>query len=392
MTRTAISLLLAASAAPLMLGCEADKASERIEPTFIYVELLEDQVGSQQAPLPFNSEPFELQVRVSTLDINGEPYTDFNGDLTLDIRPGDVEQDPKVELVDGRYEGPVTVKNGFGPTRIWFSDLGDKDVDSGRPVSYATGVSDEIWYHLPTVAEMNQHHDHETNQLDGEFAELRVDDRDLRVSAVGADGFWVLDLLDPPGGHGSMFIYTFSAPEDEVQVGRRLSLLNGNNQEYLATTQLSFPHYEVSEEPAVEMPEPALLDWELCGNSDVLEGYEGAVVRLEGARVPSSFVEGSEEYTDYIEYGQWPIEPASGGDGCTFYVENGTSIPGLFPTDHIGEEMSYVQGMLLEIWGTWILLPRDEDDVPPSFRGEGVGGETARRARRPVPRHRPEKK
>lgn len=389
MARYATALLLAA---PLLGGCEEVPIPERIEPTFIYVELLDDALGSEQDPLPFSSEPAELQVRVSTLDIDGEPYTDFNGDLTLDIRPGDVEQDPKVTLVDGVYEGPVTVKNGFGPTRIWFSDLGDKDVDSGRPASFATGVSDEIWYQLPTVAEMNRDEDTQTNQLEGEFAELRAEDRDLRISAVGADGFWVLDLMDPPGGFGSMFIYTFSAADHEVQVGRRLSLLNGNNREYLATTQLSFPSYVVTDDPAVEMPEPALIDWALCGNSEVLEGYEGAVVRLEDARIPSDFVEGSEEYTDYIAFGQWPLEPAGGDSGCRFYVESGTSIPGLFPTDYVGEELSYVQGMLFEIWGTWILLPRDADDVPSSFRGEGAGGETARRPRRPIPRNRPEKK
>ena len=386
--------LLASVSLLTFIGCDDSGApAERVEPSFIYVEMLEDETGSAEAPLPFSSEVSELQVRVTTLDINGEPYTDFNGDLTLDFRPGDVEQDPKVELIDGKYEGPVLVKNGFGPTRVWFSDLGDKDVESGRTASFATGVSDPIHYHLPTLGEMNRHYDHETNQLDGEFAEIRAEDRDMRVANVGANGFWVLDLMDEPGTHASMFVYTFSAPDTNVQLGRRLTLLTGNNQEYLATTQLSFPHYEISEESAVDMPGPAVLDWDWCGDNDTLEGYEGAVVRVESAMVPSTFVEGSEEYTDYVEYGQWPIVEQSGSGDCTFYVENGTTVPDLFPTDHVGEPLDYVQGMLTEIWGTWIVMIRDSDDVPPSYYGGGASDKaSARRIHRPVPRHRPASK
>jgi hypothetical protein len=374
-----------------LTGCGDHQGGEegRIEPTFIYVELLEESTGTEEAPLAFTSEPVELQVRVTTLDIDGNPYTAFNGDLTLDIRPGDVEQDPKVTLADGVYEGPITITNGFGPTRVWFSDLGDKDIDSERPISFATGVSEPIYYHFPTVGEMNRIDDHETNQLDGEFAELRVDDRDVRVSHVAADGFWVRDLDDPEGGYNSLFVYTFSAPDDAIQLGRRLTQLNGNNQEYLATTQFSFPDYKVGDDDAVEMPAPALLEWSSCGDSDFLEGYEGTVVRLEGARIPSSFVSGSEEYEDYLSYGQWPVESVSDqGSSCNFFVENSTSVPYFYPTEFVGQELDYVQGMLIEIWGTWILLIRDEEDLPASFRPSDSGDSAARKTHRPVPRPR----
>jgi len=393
--RTLIMTAPLALSALALVSCDGDSTpADRVEPSFVYVELLEDEVGTAEVPLPFSSEVAELQVRVTTLDINGDPYTSFNGDLTLEIRPGDVEQDPKVELVDGKFEGPVSVKNGFGPTRVWFSDLGDKDVDSGRTASFATGVSDPIHYSLPTVGEMNRHHDHETNQLDGEFAELRAEDRDMRISNVGANGYWLLDLMDEPGSHASLFVYTFSAPDDSVELGRRLTLLTGNNQEYLATTQLSFPHYEISDEPAVQMPAPAVLDWDWCGDDDTLEGYEGAVVRVESAQIPTTFVEGTEEYEDYIGYGQWPIVEQDGSGDCSFFVENGTTVPDFFPTDHVGEPMDYVQGMLTEIWGTWILLIRDGDDIPPSiYSGSSAGDNaSARRIHRPVPRHRPASK
>jgi len=49
--------------------------------------------------------------------------------------------------------------------------------------------------------------------------------------------------------------------------------------------------------------------------------------------------------------------------------------------------------MLTEIWGTWIVMIRDSDDVPPSYYGGGASDKaSARRIHRPVPRHRPASK
>lgn len=372
------------SALTLLAACSTTAEVDRVEPSFVYVELLQQEVGTPERPLPFSSAEQDIPVRVTTLDINGDPYP-FEGDLTVDMRPGDVLQDPKVTITGGVYEGAVTVANGFGPTRIWFSDLGDKDIDSTRPKSFATGVSDPMHIRQPTLAEMNLHEDHETNNLDGEFAEIRVDDRDARVSAVGANGFWVMDLSDKIGGHNGLFVYTFSKPDDDVELGRKITLLNGNNQEYLATTQLSFPSVEVSDAPATAMPEPALLDWTWCDDSEILEGYESTPVRLEAGQIPTTFIEGDEDYLDYLEFGQWPLVEQGVG-GCTFYADTSGAIPTFYPTDHTGESVPYVEGMLAEIWGQWILVARDTTDIPPSFLPTDTRAGTPRR---PLPRHRP---
>lgn len=376
----------------LALACTRTvSAPDRVEPTFLYVELLEGQTGSAEAPLPFTTEAQTLRLRVSAQDLHGDPYP-LNGDLTVKVLPGVREGSPWLEMVDGVWEGEVQLRNGFGPTRVWISDEGDKDETSGRRPSYATGVTEPIWYVPPTLAELNRTDDHETNQLEKQFTELLCEGRDVRVSAVGTAGFWVTDLADPAGSYNNLFVYTFSRPDEDdadsglrgVYVGRRLQLLTGANQEYLATTQLSFPKYEVSDDAEVDMPAPAELDLSSCGMNDVLEGYESGLVTLNNVRVPSTFTTGSEDHSDYLAYGQWPVV-FNEGDRCAFYVDSGVSNPDFVP--QAGTELTQVTGMLFEVWGKWILLPRDADDLGLSAAAgpPGPGGSLGR----PLPRPRP---
>jgi len=218
----------------LLLACTQNTPVERVEPTFIYVTVLEDELGTVDAPLPFSSETTQLSVRVETLDVNGDPWP-HNGDLVVKLRPGRLDQAQWVTVTDGVYEGDIAFANGFASTRVWFSDEGDKDAGTGREPSFATGVTDPpLWYALPTLAEINEIDDPESNQLENEFTEVRAIDRDVRVTAVGTNGFWITDMADEVGSYNNLFVYTFSRPRDEVVLGARLSLLPGANQEYLA--------------------------------------------------------------------------------------------------------------------------------------------------------------
>lgn len=379
-----------------LLGCTEHRSVERVEPTFIYVSLAEGtETGTAEEPLEFTSEPVEIPIEVQLQNLDGDPYLDFDGDLTLNVRPGDLEGDPRISLQGATWSGTVSIKNGFGATRVWVSDLGDKDQDSGRAPSHATGVSPAVHYKLPTLAQMNNAGDHETNNLDKEFARIRSEDRDIRVTTVGAAGFWVTDMAedqDPETGvrpYAHLFVYTFSKPDDEVVEGAKVTFLQGNNQEYLATSQLSFPSYEIDETAGTLIPDPVTIDFDaLCDDNEALEAYESAIVRLEDVKIPSTFTAGTEDYEDYLEYGQYPL--SNGGD-CTFYAESSVTVPTFYPTEHVGEDVAYIQGTLSEIWGKWILNVRDAEDLPEDLRPS----ETEQAARsgsapiRPVPRPRP---
>ncbi len=350
-----------------LLACAPQKiATERVEPTFVYVTVLTEDLGSAESPLAFTTDVVPLRVRVETLDVDGDPYP-FTGDLSVKVRPGILEQEKWISLSEGVFEGDIELRNGFGPTRLWFSDEGDKDSSTGRQPSFATGVTDPpLYYALPTLAEMNEIEDVESNQLAGEFAEIRALDRDVRVSAVGVNGYWITDMADEPGSYNNLFVYTFSKPSDETLVGSRVTLLTGSNQEYLGSTQLSFPTYVIGDDELVTPPEPVLISASNCADLASLEGLESAIVRIEDVTVPAGFSGTDEDYLDYVDYGQWPI-------GDCFYVDNNVTIPDFVPT--AGLEIPYVQGILNQVFDKWILLPRDPDDLsvaaggPPASSG-----------------------
>jgi hypothetical protein len=347
----------------------------KIEPSFIIVEV-EGEQGTISEPLPFSSIPIERTITIQTLDRNADPYP-FNGDLKIDIRTGRlaVDMDPWISVENGTWNSteenePIRFEAAFGPSRIWVSDAGDKESSSDRVPSYATGVSELLYFHFPTIAEFNNIEDTETNHIVGEFTEVRVEDRDVVVTIVGPNGFWITDLNDGVGNYASMYIYTFQKPT-RVFPGYRLTKLNGANQEYLGSTQLSFPSYETEETDfTVDVPE---LDKDTLCDEQKMEGFESAVVTAKNIKIPSTFTPNSEEYFDYLEYGQWPVDM----DGCTFYVDSNALSFAFNPVEHAGETLE-ITGIVNQIWTKWIIVLYDDngisydaEDFPqkPSFRG-----------------------
>ncbi|MDP6934218.1 MAG: hypothetical protein QGG40_14935 [Myxococcota bacterium] len=363
-----LGMLCSASCFPRSVG------EQRIEPSFIQV-VLADGTGSEDEPLTFSSAAQAFEVTVTTLDMDGEPYA-FDGDLSIQVRPGHVDMDSCglwgseicVAVEDGAWTGDVTIQRGFGPTRIWFSDEGD--YDQGRTGSFAAGVSDPIWFSTPTIAMMQEPvvkedeagwEPNEHNQLESEYAEIDLTDQQVAVTTVGTDGFWVTDLVDGPDGYGSLFIYTFNKPEDVVE-GSWLTMLKGVNQEYLGSTQLSFPTYEVAEEDTLEVPDPVVLDSDAACDYDTMEKHESSIVTLENVSIPASF---TAEDEDFAEYDQWAVEFS---DGCTLAMESAVTAPDFYPPDYAGESLESVTGMLFEVWGEWVLHARSPDDIVVSGR------------------------
>jgi hypothetical protein len=370
----------------LLTGCPSTESDQvHVEPTFIEVTLDESVLtGTAEAPLPFSSEASEIALSVTTLDSNADPY-DFTGTLTLNVRPGTLVDLPWVEMSGGTWSGTVSIKNGFGPTRIWVSDEGDLDVDSTRPPSFAAGVSEPLYYQFPTLSELNTVDDPETNQLAGEFAEILCEERDVRITAVGSNGYWASDLADEPGSYNNLFVYTFSKPDPSIVVGARLGLLTGNDQEYLGTTQFSFPTNEVTDDALVDTPAPLEITSDHCdgwrADANALETMESALVTLNNATVPTSFTAGDEDYSDYENYGQWPVQLE--GSSCTFYVSSSAACPHFKPV--ADQDLPVINGMLNQVWDKWILIIRSSDDLPAGFCDAKAGGPPPR----PIPRARP---
>lgn len=342
----------------LLLGCTATAPRDRIDPSFIHVDLVEPTTsGSAEAPLPFSATGRGFALTVTTFDVDGEPYP-FNGELALDVRPGRLADVTRATTTDGVWSGTVTVEAAFGPARIWARD---EDVTDDRKPSWSAGVSPALNFAFPTIPEMQATDNHETNQLEGEFAELQIAERQVAVTATDAAGFWVSDLGAAPGNYAGLYVYTFSKPPEEIVVGARLSSLNGQNSEYLASTQLNFPTLGVEEGVTLTPPAAVLLDGDTACDDNAMEKLEGSRVRAELPVVPASFTPDSdtEAFTDFVEYGQWPLTVGS----CELYVESGGTVPDYYPPDHAGETLSHVEGMLKEVYGKWIFLVLNPEDI-----------------------------
>ena len=80
-----------------------------------------------------------------------------------------------------------------------------------------------------------------------------------------------------------------------------------------------------------DTPVPDAVELTSCEDA-TMEGLEGAHVRVVDGTIPSTFLPGSADYTDYETYGQWPISYES----CTVYVESGGTAPDFFPVDGVG--------------------------------------------------------
>lgn len=366
-----------------LFSCTSETTqSNKPEPSFIEVQL-NGETGSMDSPLPFSSAPVSFSLSISTLDRNASPYP-MNGNLKLNIRPGKLSAgiDPWIKVTDGTWSGEITFQSAFGPSRIWVTDEGDKDVTSERQATFATGISEAIYYNIPTIAEFNNIEDTETNHLEGEFTEVRVEDRDVVVTVVSTNGFWISDLDDAPGNYSGMYIYTFGKPED-VYPGARLTKLTGGNQEYLGATQLSFPDYEIEQGRTLDIPDPAVLDDTSLCEPSTMESFESSMIAIKNATIPSSFSIGSSDYDGYIEYGQWPLNVG----GCTIYVDSTALSYAFDPVENAGETIAEIQGLVSQIWTKWVIILRNDDGL--SIDGNRYPRRpNATLPRRPLPRSR----
>ncbi|MEC8277812.1 MAG: hypothetical protein VX026_08855, partial [Myxococcota bacterium] len=204
---------------------------------------------------------------------------------------------------------------------------------------------------------------------------------------VGTSGFWVTDYAEQGSAncltnescYNSLFVYTFQKPQG-VRPGYKLILLTGGNQEYLGTTQFSFPDY-LYEEGSMTISPAVLTETELCDDA-TMEGLESAVVKIDSATIPTTFTSSSEDYADYLEYGQWPIDVGSCSE--RIFVDSSALSYAFNPADSAGAPIT-VQGLVTQVWRKWVVVLYDDNGltgITPTSIESGSDG-----PRRPAPRH-----
>jgi hypothetical protein len=287
-----------------LLGCTPTTESpDRSGPLGFRVTFPDPPGGeSAQTQLPFTAEAFSVDVAIEAIGYDREVMEDFTATIALKATPAQLLSTPFVLVQDGRASATVTMTRGFGQVRVWATDEGTDET----PGSYATGVSPTIWFDYPTIAQVQASDSTVESPMEHTYAHMRgwdeahADPRDMRVTAVTNDGFYVTDLNEPPGSYNSMFAFTFSRPEG-VHEGMRLRRLSGIVEEFLGFTELGFPDWDIVD--SLDEPEPADLPSGIACDSPEMEKWESSLVTVHN--LMSDF-RGGGECADYVEFGQWP--------------------------------------------------------------------------------------
>jgi hypothetical protein len=271
----------------LALGCTAQGGVENVG----YFRVLVTAVDGGEVPSPASPQQPNLgdvnelwSFTVEAIDGQGNLDPSFNGFARVLTVPGSVSEvagadgvGRNVRFTAGRAAGDAVVTAVFGPSRLWVQDIGYVPAGPGQTPACAngadddgdvlvdfpndpgcafaddmteesgtllTGVSQEISYLLPTVADV-QGRTSET-PYEAVSADIRTAPNEVVVTRVSSNGFFVTDLSDPdhPSGYNHIFAFNFNTPTD-MRVCDRLSSLSGTVTEFFGFTEVSFPSYEI---------------------------------------------------------------------------------------------------------------------------------------------------
>ena len=355
--------------------------------------------ATAEAPLPFSAEGHSFELSAQAMGYDHEEHSDFDGCLTLHLTSGILESlttpagatacpSGTLAISAGSGSATVTVSRAYDQLRIWVSDEGS----AAAPGSFATGSTQAIYTQFPTVAQVQESDSTIASPLQHSYVPLLGYDpqlpegerRELIVTTITNDGFYVTDMSDPPGSFNSLFVFSFSRPDD-IQTGDRLSKLAGIVNEFLGFTELQFPTWTI-ESSGKPLPEAAVLDPSMVCIGTQMEAWESSVVRVDNILTD---VSRASDCLDYNEYGQWPavLPGECEGSEARINVVNVNTVPSWdFPEceDNSGcqttggpewcfdpRPLDYLVGVLRHTRYAsppWILEVRNCWDFPPEER------------------------
>lgn len=355
------SLFLIGFAGIYFPACEQQLENSLEGPLTFSVEITSGNVGSEKSPNLFTNEEIEFTLSVTAIDQDGSNAKDFNGPVNINIGPTGqlvLRQEKSFAMSNGFAKDiPVKVKYIHGKTHLWIEDIG---VDS-TPGSFATGLSDEIWFKNPTLRNIQEPEKSSDSPLRNEFVEINIGNRILVVTGITNDGFYVTDISEPDGIYNAMYVYAFSRPEG-LSEGDRISQLNGSVQEYYGFTELGFPSW-IASENGLQLPDPYLITESQLDDDDVMEMYESRLVRIQNGVI-------CKMGEDFDTYGQWTVLISNTGD-CEsgqggINVISTFAVPEFDPRKHEGETVLMLTGNLRYhryASPNWILYPRKLSDI-----------------------------
>jgi hypothetical protein len=308
-------------------------------------------VGSAATPIDLsftNTQTYTLTVTAQKAD--GTTDASFNSFVRLSIVPGTVvsvtgpnTSGRNVQLMQGTASNvQVTVLAAYGNARIWVEDLGyvpadpmgakppqcanglddnnngliDYPTDPGCYLAnddtedggtYATGVSDTIFYRYPRVADVrgvsqgggatsfpNQQVEIDTQwslPIAGPGQTVDTRPTGVVVTGLSSSGFYVTDVADTRG-YASVFAYNYVAPTN-MFVCDRLVGFGGTSSDFYGWTEINYPAWELEEwDPTTRccfVPEPHVFSVAELGSTPSRLMQESGLVRVRQNPMPAGY-------------------------------------------------------------------------------------------------------
>jgi hypothetical protein len=225
-------------AAMVLAGCEPDMLPVEDIPTTLRMTLGDGTRSGCPGDGPLLEFEESLTFRLEALDTFGQPFP-YTGPVGFHMSPGRLANPGlRQTMVQGSLvippEAALEVRLAFGGrAHVWAELLGE----DGRQ---ATGLSPDLCFKTPKIADVQRHEDSHKTHFDGEQVRFRGDR--LVATAVDSKGFYVSDIDSPE--YGSIYVFTFRNPTG-VKPGSCMCEVSGAVQEFLHFTEIIFPTWRV---------------------------------------------------------------------------------------------------------------------------------------------------
>jgi len=265
------------------------------------VTITKGEKGSEANPLPFSADTlYDYILSAKAIGRKGEIFTAFSGNTRIRVGPSGLLVTGSGRTIEAVFKNGVadgiqiSIKRAHGPIRIWIEDNGTDEI----PGSYATGISEPIYFRNPTIVQIQTTDNPELSAIQGDEVKVDVKGRKVVVTGKSVDGFYITDTSESTIDFASIYVYTFNLPD--IEVGDVLASLAGNVDEYYGFTEISYPIFKIDEGVSVTLPKPEELNATMVADPITLE-------KLESASVVAHNVWVCPLNSDFAKYNQWRV-------------------------------------------------------------------------------------
>jgi hypothetical protein len=252
--------------------------------------------------------------------------------------------------------------------------------------SHAAGASPTIFFRNPYVADVQTPPDLTApnasycSPFEGKF--ITVDHPTgtgkLLVNAVFGDAFTITDT--GATGFNNIYIYNFGRPPSYIEPGKLVSSFSGNISKFIGFTEVNFPLFDISHDPAdpSQLPLPVKLAGTDTSNLPKLLAASAGIVQTSGIVCPVTGAASDQ----WIKYDTFVLD--NGSMACdsfsSFSVELPAKVVGTFDaTASVGKNATF-RGMLKNASGQNVVPdamgnPISCDAATPCASGTCVDGQ-----------------